>query len=104
MKRIFLLLASAGVIATCAGEVTDRCPNGEMFGDECLPYDCTTRYCPGGCETSGACGSWFTAGGARRSSTNYRVEVFVLPVNPVGAGESATHKVKLGPGSVRILR
>lgn len=42
-----------------------------------------------------------TAGGALLESDNYRLEVFIAPVRPIGNLESPSYKLKLGPASTR---
>jgi hypothetical protein len=42
-----------------------------------------------------------TAGGARRTSPNYTLDVFVAPVAPSGAASSTNYKVRLGPEPTR---
>ncbi|MFH1437005.1 MAG: hypothetical protein ABIJ56_14950 [Pseudomonadota bacterium] len=42
-----------------------------------------------------------TAGGASLSSANYKLELFVAPVRPVGSTSSASYNLKLGPAGVR---
>lgn len=42
-----------------------------------------------------------TAGGAFLESDNYRLEVFIAPVRPIGSVSSPTYQLKLGPGSTR---
>ena len=38
-----------------------------------------------------------SAGGARLTSPNYKLDVFVAPVAPAGTGVSTTYRVRLGP-------
>ena len=42
-----------------------------------------------------------TAGGALLESDNYKLEVFIAPVRPIGNVESPSYKLKLGPASTR---
>jgi hypothetical protein len=42
-----------------------------------------------------------TAGGALLESDNYKLEVFIAPVRPVGNLSSPNYKLKLGPASTR---
>jgi hypothetical protein len=42
-----------------------------------------------------------TSGGARISSTNYNLEVFIAPVRPVGNVSSTNYNLKLGPAGIR---
>jgi hypothetical protein len=42
-----------------------------------------------------------TAGGAFLESDNYRLEVFIAPVRPIGSVSSPNYQLKLGPGSTR---
>jgi hypothetical protein len=42
-----------------------------------------------------------TAGGALLESDNYKLEVFIAPVRPIGNIESPGYKLKLGPASTR---
>lgn len=42
-----------------------------------------------------------TAGGSRLTSPNYRLELFVAPVRPVGKATSTNYEFKLGPGGIR---
>jgi len=42
-----------------------------------------------------------TAGGALLESENYKLEVFIAPVRPVGSVSSPGYKLKLGPASTR---
>jgi len=41
------------------------------------------------------------AGGAILTSTHFRLEVFVAPARPLGAGTSTNYSVTLGPAAVR---
>lgn len=45
-----------------------------------------------------------TSGGARRLSTNYRLELFVGPAPTPGAAQSPGYQLKLGPGALRNAR
>jgi hypothetical protein len=40
------------------------------------------------------------AGGARRCSSAYCLEVQVAPMSPVGQGQSSGYRLRLGPGAV----
>jgi hypothetical protein len=42
-----------------------------------------------------------TAGGAVLTSDNYRLEVFVAPVRPIGNLSSTNYRLKLGPAGLR---
>ena len=42
-----------------------------------------------------------TSGGAKISSTNYNLEVFIAPVRPVGSVSSTNYNLKLGPAGIR---
>lgn len=42
-------------------------------------------------------GRSFTAGGATVSSENYRLKLFVAPVQPTGRTQSASYRLQLGP-------
>jgi len=42
-----------------------------------------------------------TAGGAFLESDNYKLEVFIAPVRPIGNVSSPNYQLKLGPGSTR---
>jgi hypothetical protein len=42
-----------------------------------------------------------SAGGAKLDSTNFKLEVFVAPVRPVGDIWSTNYKFKLGPAGIR---
>ena len=42
-----------------------------------------------------------TSGGAKISSTNYELELFIAPVRPVGTVSSTNYNLKLGPGGIR---
>lgn len=41
-----------------------------------------------------------TSGGARVSTTQHRLDVFVAPTVPVGAVETSKYRVNLGPGPI----
>ena len=43
----------------------------------------------------------FTSGGAKASSTNYELELFISPVMPVGSGTSTNYDLKAGPAAIR---
>jgi hypothetical protein len=45
-----------------------------------------------------------TAGGGRRTSAHYRLDVFVAPVRPVGERSSTSYQLKLGPGAAANAR
>lgn len=42
-----------------------------------------------------------TSGGALLESDNYKLEVFIAPVRPIGTTSSTNYKLKLGPAGVR---
>ncbi len=42
-----------------------------------------------------------TSGGAKISSTNYNLELFIAPVRPVGNVSSTNYNFKLGPAGIR---
>ena len=42
-----------------------------------------------------------TGGGAILASEGYGLELFALPVSPVGTTSSSTYRLELGPGAVR---
>ena len=42
-----------------------------------------------------------TSGGARLTSPNYELELFIAPVRPVGNPSSTNYNLKLGPGGIR---
>jgi hypothetical protein len=95
---------------TCSPpNATASCEQGDCTITACTPpwADCNAMLLDG-CEASlshiGDCGKWPTSGGAVRSSVNYRLEIFIAPVSPVGTASSQTHTVKLGPATMRIPR
>lgn len=42
-----------------------------------------------------------TSGGARISSDNYRMDLFIAPIHPVGTVSSTNYTIKYGPGAIR---
>jgi hypothetical protein len=43
-----------------------------------------------------------TSGGAKASSTNYELELFIAPTMPVGSGTSTNYNLKIGPAGIRV--
>ena len=43
----------------------------------------------------------FTSGGGTVSSENYRLKLFVAPVQPTGSASGSQYKIKLGPGGLQ---
>lgn len=96
--------------------VPNRCPEVPCDADEvCIDGECYLKECDrdADCPPGHYCSEYtclpveagvpgthtFTAGGASLSSENYRFELFIAPVCPVGDLHSANHRLRLGPGA-----
>jgi hypothetical protein len=91
----------AAVNQDTGGGQHDTAPQTDAGGDGAVQQDGGQE--DGGVQTAQGFVSE-TAGGNRITSSNYRLELFVAPVRPVGAGQSSNYKLQLGPGALRNAR
>ena len=85
------------------------CVDGRCHIDSCTsPWTDCNGLATDGCESplppGAGCGAWLTSGGSSVGSQNYRLEVFIAPVGPVGDSRSTAHHFRLGPAVVRAPR